>query len=90
MSSRPALLIAATGRTTWRQDLFDAASTFVLAVAVALWLRSRPEPLDLPAYWVLVPFIGSGLIRSPRLRRPWVVISVGLMAGAIVSMPWIR
>jgi hypothetical protein len=44
----------------------------------------------LPAFWTLVPFIGGGLIRSPRLRRLWVVISMGLMAGVIVSMPWIR
>jgi hypothetical protein len=90
MRALRATLTGVTGRTTWRQDVFDAASTFVLAVAVALWLRSRQEPLDLPAFSPLVPFIGGGLIRSPRLRRLWVVSSMGLMAGVIVSMPWIR
>jgi len=83
-------IAGAPQRSTWRQDVFDAAATFALALAIALWLRSRPEPLHLPAFWALVPFIGGGLIRSPRLRRLWVVISMGLMAGVIVSMPWIR
>lgn len=90
MTARNEPLTSATGRSTWRQDVFDAVVTFALAVFIALWLRSRPEPMDLPAFWMLVPIIGIGLIRSPRLQRGWRVISMGLLAGAMVSMPWIR
>ncbi len=90
MAVRNEPLAVATERSTYGRDVFDAVATVALAVAVALWLRTRPEPVHLPAFWIFVPLIGSGLIRSPRLQRVWRVISVGLLTGAMVSMPWIR
>ncbi len=72
------------------RDAIDMGATILLAITIAVLLRTRAVPMHLSAVWVLAPVLSVQFVKSSRGRRVWFILWVACAAAASVSWAWIR